>query len=136
MSSSDLSHLFDQICLSSSAEVNCAVIRTLFPAFLTLPSTKYLAPSAFDITSDFSLEFLKEKLEFREITGNVFHNERLAIISSVIPSAKYSCSSSLLKFLNGRTAMAGGLPPSSTSSRFSSFFASLFSRLLSAKSNA
>ena len=37
---------------------------------------------------------------------------------------------------NGRTAMAGGLPPSSTSSSFSSFFASLFSRLLSAKSNA
>ena len=41
-------------------------------------------------------------------TGNVFHWDRCEIISSVIPSAKYSCSGSLLKLLNGRTAIVGG----------------------------
>jgi hypothetical protein len=52
---------------------------------------------------------LKEKLEFLEITGKVFQSERLVIISSVIPSAKYSCSESPPMFTNGRTAIAGGL---------------------------
>jgi hypothetical protein len=51
---------------------------------------------------------LKEKLEFLEITGKVFQSERLVIISSVIPSTKYSCSESPLMFAKGRTAIAGG----------------------------
>ena len=47
------------------------------------------------------------------MTGKVFQRERLVIISSVMPSAKYSCSGSLLIFMKGNTAIAGGLEASS-----------------------
>ena len=54
------------------------------------------------------------------MTGNVFHKDKLVMISSVIPSAKYSCSGSPLIFVNGRTAMAGGFEfPSSIGSETS-----------------
>ena len=43
------------------------------------------------------------------MTGKVRQSERLVMMSSVIPSAKYSCSGSPLIFEKGNTAMAGGL---------------------------
>ena len=54
------------------------------------------------------------------MTGNVFHKDKLVMIFSVIPSAKYSCSGSPLIFVNGSTAMAGGFElPSSIGSETS-----------------
>ena len=38
------------------------------------------------------------------MTGKVRHSERLVMMSSVIPSAKYSCSGSPLIFEKGKTA--------------------------------
>jgi hypothetical protein len=50
---------------------------------------------------------LKVKLELRAITNNHLNRERAVMISSTIPSAKYSCSGSPLMFSNGSTAMEG-----------------------------
>src|SRR5215510_8522083 len=50
---------------------------------------------------------LKVKLEFRAITNNHLNRESAVVISSTIPSAKYSCSGSPLMFSNGNTAIEG-----------------------------
>ena len=76
----------------------------------------------------------KVKHEFLDITGNVFQEDKLVIMSSVMPSAKYSCSSSPLIFVNGKTAIEGGLVVSSSVSLLFSY--SLFSRSGSDKSKA
>ena len=47
------------------------------------------------------------KDELGAMTKNHVIRESAVIKSSAIPSAKYSCSGSLLKFWNGRTAMDG-----------------------------
>src|SRR5262249_61085033 len=47
------------------------------------------------------------KLELRAITNNHLNRERAVMISSTIPSAKYSCSGSPDIFWNGRTAIEG-----------------------------
>src|SRR5258708_18087188 len=47
------------------------------------------------------------KLEFRAITNNDLNRESAVVISSTIPSAKYSCSGSSDMFWNGRTAIEG-----------------------------
>src|SRR5262249_53465605 len=43
----------------------------------------------------------------REITDNHFMRESPVMISSTMPSAKYSCPESSLMFWNGRTAIVG-----------------------------
>ena len=50
---------------------------------------------------------LKAKEEFLAITVRPDNLERSVIKTSVTPSAKYSCSGSLLKLVKGRTAMEG-----------------------------
>ena len=50
---------------------------------------------------------LKVKLELRAITNKDRIFDSAVIISSVIPSAKNSCSRPPVKFANGRTAMDG-----------------------------
>src|SRR5215471_18231601 len=50
---------------------------------------------------------LKVKLELRAITNSDLKRESAVMISSTIPSAKYSCSRSSLMLWNGRTAMEG-----------------------------
>ena len=62
------------------------------------------------------LRYLAKKILFlsttnftRIHTGNDFQDDRLTMISSVTPSEKYSCSSSLLMFLNGMISMVGKL---------------------------
>ena len=108
ISSRDLSHLFDQTCWPSFVSTRLAVILTLLPPFRMLPSTMYSAPNCFAIAEYLRSIPLKLNDELLEITGKDFHDERFPIISSVTPSAKYSCSSSLLIFLNGSTAIVGG----------------------------
>src|SRR5215207_6101804 len=51
------------------------------------------------------------KLELRAITKSQRNRERAVMRSSVIPSAKYSCSRSPLRLAKGRTTM-DGLPES------------------------
>ena len=46
--------------------------------------------------------------EFIETIGSVFDFEKYDIVSSVIPSAKNSCSSSVLKLTKGKTAIVTG----------------------------
>ena len=50
---------------------------------------------------------LYAKLELRAITKNQRNRVSAVIMSSVIPSARYSCSFSPLKLANGRTAIDG-----------------------------
>ena len=45
--------------------------------------------------------------ELRAITNSHLNLERAVMMSSTIPSAKYSCSGSPLMFVNGNTAMDG-----------------------------
>ena len=47
------------------------------------------------------------KLEFRAITKSHRMRDNAVMISSTMPSAKYSCSGSPLRFSNGNTAMEG-----------------------------
>src|ERR1700752_125223 len=62
---------------------------------------------------------LKVKLELRAMTNNHLKRDSAVMISSTIPSAKYSCSGSPDMFWNGRTASerlsgsasAAGSPP-------------------------
>src|SRR5436189_234946 len=48
---------------------------------------------------------LYEKLELRAMTNSTLVRESAVMISSTMPSAKYSCSGSPLMFWNGSTAM-------------------------------
>src|SRR5262249_2467757 len=50
---------------------------------------------------------LYAKLESRAITNSQRIRDNPAVMSSTIPSAKYSCSGSPLKFLKGSTAIEG-----------------------------
>jgi hypothetical protein len=50
---------------------------------------------------------LNVKLELRAITNNHLNRESAVMISSTMPSAKYSCSGSPDMFWNGSTAMEG-----------------------------
>src|SRR6266403_1711671 len=45
--------------------------------------------------------------EFRAITNKDFNRDKEVMMSSAIPSAKYSCSGSPLMFVNGSTAIEG-----------------------------
>src|SRR5258708_22905841 len=45
--------------------------------------------------------------EFRAITNNDFKRDKAVMMSSAIPSAKYSCSGSPLMLVNGSTAIEG-----------------------------
>src|SRR5215475_5539555 len=45
--------------------------------------------------------------EFRAITTSDWNRDNSVMMSSVIPSLKYRCSGSPLKFANGRTAIDG-----------------------------
>jgi hypothetical protein len=47
------------------------------------------------------------KLEFRAVTKNQWIRERAVMMSSAMPSAKYSCSGSPDMLVKGRTAIDG-----------------------------
>src|SRR6187200_3684596 len=87
--------------------MNCAVIRNLFPAFLTLPSSIKSASVSLLIVFVSFVVFLYFIEVVREITLVSFSFDKLEIITSVRPSLKYSCSGSLLIFTKGKTTMEG-----------------------------
>ncbi len=82
-------------------------MRTLAPAFRTLPSTTYWAPS-FRPTSVTSGDCpLNAKDELRAMTETSRKWASAVMMSSVMPSEKYSCSGSPDMFTNGSTAIEG-----------------------------
>jgi len=86
--------------------MSCAVIRTRFPTLRTLPSSTELTPS-FSPISRMSTSFpLKVKEEVREATWMPGTLASALMISSVMPSLKYSFSGSALRLASGSTAMA------------------------------
>ena len=77
------------------------------PDFRTLPSRTYRTPKSRATCLISTALPLNVKLEFRAMTNSCLFRERAVMISSTMPSAKYSCSGSPLMFWNGSTAMDG-----------------------------
>src|SRR5262245_47601713 len=73
----------------------------------TLPSSTYRTPSSRPTCLTSTARFLYVKLELRAITNNHRSRQRALVMSSTIPSAKYSCSRSPLMFWNGKIAIEG-----------------------------
>src|SRR5688500_5040949 len=82
-----------------------AVIRSRSPALRTLPSRTVPTLSWRPISLTLSLFPLKAKAEVRAATRSPSTLVRAVMISSVIPSEKYSFAPSGLMFTKGRTAM-------------------------------
>ena len=99
-----------------SALTKEAVILIFGPNFLTLPSNIYLTPNSSPISFGDLFLSLYEKLALLDTTTNFLYRDNADIRSSDSPSQKYSCSSSLLKFLKSITA-------SEPASAFSTFIA-------------
>src|SRR5436190_1671678 len=87
-----------------SPSTNCAVIRTLEPDFITDAVITASTPNCFAISGSGLFVPLNCITDVREITRSEPISARSAIKISVIPSAKYSCSISLERFVNGKTA--------------------------------
>src|SRR6202008_1322894 len=85
---------------------NCAVMRTRPPALRTLPSRTCptLSSRATLVTSTFLPLYENELL--RETTARAETLLRSVMMSSVMPSLKYSCSGSPLMLANGSTQIA------------------------------
>ena len=115
-----VSKLFDHRLVPFSALTKEAVILIFGPSFLTFPSRIYLTPSSLPISFGDLFLSLYEKLALLETTTNFLYLERADVRSSDNPSQKYSCSSSLLKFLNNITARE----PASAFSTFITGFSS------------
>ena len=81
-------------------------MRTRFPTLRTLPSSTELTPSFSPICRTSTSLPLKAKEEVREATWMPGTLARALMISSVMPSLKYSFSGSALMLASGRTAMA------------------------------
>ena len=81
------------------------VMRTLFFAFRTLPSKTVLTPNWLPMVRTSIFLFLNAKEDVRAMTFKPFTVVRALIISSVIPSLKYSFSGSELILTKGRTTM-------------------------------
>ena len=83
--------------------ISWALIRTRPPALRTLPSRMWLT-SSFRAISRQSIDCpLKVKAVLRAITPSAEIFDRSVVMSSLIPSLKYSCSESPLMFWKGST---------------------------------
>src|SRR5258708_10253602 len=80
-----------------------AVIRTRPPALRTLPSRTWLTPSWCATSLTFGDLPLKPKAVLRATTDRAETLERSVMMSSLIPSLKYSCCGSSLMLANGST---------------------------------
>ena len=87
--------------------MSCAVIRSRDPAFRTLPSSTVRTPSFSPTARRSSCFPLNAKHDVRAATRRPPCCTRTLMISSVIPSAKYSSSATGLMLANGRTAIDG-----------------------------
>ena len=82
-----------------------AVILTLFPAFLTLPSSRLPTFSSLPTSEAPFWDPLYFITDVLAMTVNCLTPESDVISSSVIPSAKYPSSGSELRLVKGRTAI-------------------------------
>src|SRR5258708_26624247 len=80
-------------------------MRTRPPALRTLPSRTWLTPSWCATSLTFGDLPLKPKAVLRAQTSSAETLLRSVMMSSLIPSEKYSCSGSPLMLANGRTQM-------------------------------
>src|SRR6478752_7556418 len=78
-------------------------MRTWLPALRTLPSSTWVTPSFFATSHTFTDCPLKVKAVLRAITSSAETFDKSVVMSSLIPSLKYSCSASPLMFWNGST---------------------------------
>ena len=81
-------------------------MRIRFPTLRTLPSSTEVTPSFSPISRTSACLPLKAKEEVREATCTPGTLASALMISSVIPSLKYSFSGSALMLVSGRTAIA------------------------------
>ncbi len=89
------------------ASISCTVMRTRCPTLRTLPSTTYCTPSSAANFCTSTARPLNLNEELREITNSSRNRDSSVMMSSVMPSAKNSCSGSPLMLLNGSTAIDG-----------------------------
>src|ERR1051325_7711001 len=89
---------------SSPALMSCAPIRTRLPERRTLPCRRALTLRSLATSFMLFSVFLNRIAEVREMTLRFAIFDREVMISSVIPSLKYSSSMSWFMFLNGSTA--------------------------------
>src|SRR5262249_48373947 len=82
-------------------------MRTCWPDLRTEPSSTYRTPSSRPTCFTPTALPLYVKLELRAMTKSQRMRDSAVMISSTIPSAKYSCSGSPLIFWNGSTAIDG-----------------------------
>src|SRR5215831_10113770 len=87
--------------------MSCAVIRTRPPALRTEPSSTYRTPSSHPTCFTSTAWPLYVKLELRAMTNSQRMRLSAVMISSTMPSAKYSCSGSPLILAKGSTAIDG-----------------------------
>ena len=104
MSASWRSKVSPQMCFSVLGSTRCTTIRTRWPARRTLPSSIAPTPSSSAIAAIFLVVFLYCMEDVREMTLSALILESWAMMSSVMPSLKYSFSGSVLMFSNGSTA--------------------------------
>src|SRR5215510_10404608 len=83
------------------------LMRNRLPALRTLPSRMYRTPSSRPTWRTSTALPLYVKLELRAITNSDLKRDSAVMMSSTIPSVKYSCSGSPLMFWKGRTAIEG-----------------------------
>ncbi len=97
--------------------MSCAVTRTREPLRCTEPSSTASTFSSRPISASLFFVPLYAIAEVREITRSDRICASCVMSSSVMPSAKYSCSASPEKFASGRTAidwMPPAAPPGSS----------------------
>src|SRR5215472_15029500 len=93
------------MCPPVAPSISCAVIRTLPPALRTLPSTTWLTLSWRATCGTSTCLPLNMKAVLRAATQSADTLDRSVMMSSLIPSEKYSCSGSPLMLANGRPAL-------------------------------
>ena len=85
--------------------MSCALTRILFPILRTLPSRTADTSSRLPIALMSSVVPLKAKVDVRDATPSDLIFESALMISSAMPSVKYSFSGSLLVLVKGSTAI-------------------------------
>src|SRR5580658_2299765 len=95
----------------AAPSISWAVMRKRLPDLRTLPSSTWLTPSWRATSLTFGDLPLKPKAVLRATTDKAETLERSVMMSSLIPSLKYSCSGSPHMLAKGRTQMEGLLGP-------------------------
>ena len=108
IASKALSKRSAQRCRPVEASTSCPVIRSRFPAF-RMPPFKDVPDAKLpsDLLHINGAALVGERRVSRDHEEPLGNRDSAVMMSSTMPSAKYSCSGSPLMFLNGSTAMEG-----------------------------